>query len=161
MHIAHQFPINWIPQPCSKSTHLLLHQNLPVDFYHQWMRIRDDVRVYGSLDVAANSYCPFGFTTHTTGDAHSIGIVAESTGSNASFVNNRSISCSIPFWIANGIGCGGNTFGVAFYLICEQLLDVPLSYNFVRRIPLGSRVNSVRHCLGRECIFCAPTVCSR
>ena len=36
MHIAYQFPIDWIPQQCSKLTHLLLHQNLPVDFYHQF-----------------------------------------------------------------------------------------------------------------------------
>ena len=36
MHIAYQFPVDWIPQQCSKLTHLLLHQNLPVDFYHQF-----------------------------------------------------------------------------------------------------------------------------
>ena len=40
---------------------------------------------------------PIGFTTDTNGDAHSIGIVAESTGSNTSFVNNRLISCSTAF----------------------------------------------------------------
>ena len=36
MHILYQFPVDWIPQQCSKLTHLLLHQNLPVDFYHQF-----------------------------------------------------------------------------------------------------------------------------